>query len=415
MKRILWLSNVLFTKDEKISATGGWLQPLADGITSTGIYEIINIAFGCEKKIKKTNINGVTQWILPKAKLSDNGQTASKLIQNQVLTIIEKEKPDLVHVWGTEGCWASIFALNYIETKKLLDIQGLLFRCYKFYYGGLDIKDLLKCIHLKEIIMPWRSLFEKKNIFFKRGQKEIEYLTSFENISYQSEWVKNSINYIVPESRLFHTRLLLRNEFYKCKPWQYSEIGTYPIIFSSTSAAVSYKGYHRLIQAIYYIKKKYPNIRLRLAGNMNVGNRLTDGYSIYLRGLIDKYNLQENIVYLGSLNAEQIIQELQNANVCVIPSFVESYCLAFAEAMIVGCPTVCAFSGAMPEQADNEKEALFYNPDDSIQCAALVEKLLKDKELATRLSQASRKRKLIDNNRELVIKTQIEIYDKILG
>lgn len=415
MKRILWLSNVLFTKDEKISATGGWLQPLADGITSTGTYEIINIALGNEKRIQKTNINGITQWILPKTKLYNNGQTASNLIQNIVIKIIEREKPDLIHIWGTEGCWASIFALNNIETKKLLDIQGLLSRCHNFYYGGLGIKDLLKCIHLKEIIMPWRSLFGKRNIFFMRGEKEIEYLHYFENISYQSEWVKNSLNYIVPKSRLFHTRLLLRNEFYDCKPWQYSEIKTNPIIFSSTSAAVSYKGYHRLIQSIFYIKKNYPNVQLRVAGNMNVGNKLTDGYSIYLQRLINKLGLQDNIVYLGPLNADQIIKELQNANVCVVPSFVESYCLAFAEAMIVGCPTVCAFSGAMPEQANNEKEALFYNPDDVVQCAALVEKIFKNKELAITLSQSSRKRKLNDNNRELVIQTQIDIYNKILG
>lgn len=414
MKRILWLSNVVFT-DSKICTTGGWLQPLAEGIASTGKYEIINIALGNEKEIINIDMNGITQWIIPKTKLYNNGQTASENIQNHVIQIIEKEKPDLLHVWGTEGCWASIVALNNINVKKLLEIQGLLSRCHHFFYGGLDFKNLLKCIHLKEIIMPWRSLFSKKYIFLKRGEKEIEYLSYFENISYQSEWVKNSLRYIVPNSKLFSTRLLLRKEFYKCNPWQYINIGTKPIIFSSTSAAISYKGYHRLIQAISYIKKNYPDVQLRLAGNINVGNRLRDGYSIYLQKLIKKYNLQDNIVYLGSLNADQIIHELQNANVCVVPSFVESYCLAFAEAMIVGCPTVCAFSGAMPEQADNEKEALFYNPDDAVQCAALIEKILENKELAINLSNASRKRKLIDNDRLLVIKTQMDIYNTILG
>ena len=35
-------------------------------------------------------------------------------------------------------------------------------------------------------------------------------------------------------------------------------------------------------------------------------------------------------------------------NVCVIPSFVETYCLALAEAMIVGCPTVVSYTSALP-------------------------------------------------------------------
>lgn len=413
MKKIIWFSNVPFSSSS-IKCTGGWLQPMAEGISQRGIYEIVNVSFGNVRQPYTEQIGDIKQWLIPKYKTKDYGQTASREIQEEVLSIIRKETPDLIHVWGTENCWASIFAKNNITIAQLVDIQGVLSSCYYYYYGGLDTAQLIKCIHLKEIIMPWRSLFWKKEIFFRRGQKEIEYLKHFNHISYQSEWVKSSLLYINDKAHLHHTKLLLRKEFYEASPWRYQDHSDSPIIFSSTSAAVTYKGYHRLLHAVALVKKRYPKVQLRIAGRMNVGNKLLDGYSVYLNNLIKEYGLLDNIVYLGSLNASDIVQELQKANVCVVPSFVETYCLALAESLIIGCPTVCAYAGAMPEQAVDKEEALFYNPDDHIKCASLIEELIKDKELACRLSKASRKRKFQDNDREDVINTQIEIYDTIL-
>ena len=49
--------------------------------------------------------------------------------------------------------------------------------------------------------------------------------------------------------------------------------------------------------------------------------------------------------------------------------FIETYCLSFAEAMIVGVPTVTSFTGAMPELARHGEESLFYNSIDYQTCA----------------------------------------------
>lgn len=411
MKKILWFSNYLISASD-IKSTGSWLQPMAEGLVND--FNIIVVAFGNVIQPEKQHIKGITQWIIPKGKLYDNGQTISKEIEDEVLLILEKEKPDLIHIWGTEGCWASFFINHNIYTKKILEIQGLLYRCATFYYGSLTLKDIIKCIHFKELIMPWRTLFNKKRIFYKRGEKEKQYISKFDLVACQSEWVKNSLSYIVPKATIFSSKILLRDEFYKAEQWQFKDKINEPVIFSSASAAIPYKGIHQLILSLFYAKKNFPDIKLRLAGNMNVGNRLMDGYSIYLQKLIGRYKLENNIVYLGSLNATQIIDELQRANVCVIPSFVETYCLALAEAMIIGCPIVCAFAGAMPEQADNNKEVLFYDPEDAVQCAAQIEKIIKNKELAISLSEASVKRKRKDNNKEFVINNQIQIYNTIL-
>lgn len=43
---------------------------------------------------------------------------------------------------------------------------------------------------------------------------------------------------------------------------------------------------HIIIKAIALLKSKYPKIKLKLAGNINVGNKLLDGYSVFLNKLI---------------------------------------------------------------------------------------------------------------------------------
>ena len=347
--------------------------------------------------------------------MDNYGQEASDETCLIVKQIIDDEKPDLVHIWGTEKFWASIYRKGYIEVPTVLDIQGLLAPYTEYYYGGLSLKEIFKSIHLKELLMPSRNLFHKKEVFRRRGVSETANIKTFHHISYQSQWVRNYLTFVNPTAHLYPTKIMLRKAFMNSQKWEYREVGDSPVIFSTCSAAVTYKGMHIIIKAIALLKDKYPHIKLKLAGYINVGERLLDGYSVFLNNLIKKYGLQENVIYLGSLDESQIIQQLLNSNACVIPSFIETYCLAFAESMIVGVPTIASFAGAMPELAENGKEALFYNSVDFYTCAALIDKVLQDKNLSNRLSENGRIRRMKENNMDSVVETRLKNYNDILN
>jgi len=205
----------------------------------------------------------------------------------------------------------------------------------------------------------------------------------------------------------------MRKPFYSATPWQYRKTNC-PVAFSLCSAATSFKGIHVLIKAIGVLKKKYPSIQLQLAGSIDVGNRLSDGYSVFLRKLIKKYDIVDNVQYLGNLNAEQIISHLQNCNVCVVPSFIESYCMVLAEAMFIGVPAVVSYTGAMPDLATHNKSALFYNSLDHGLCAAYIDMLISDQTLAETISVNARENRLIENDPATVIETQLSIYSSFL-
>lgn len=412
MKKIVWLCNTKFTSDPK-KATGTWLQPLAEMLMQSGEVEIINIS-GAKQSEDVSYHKNIKQYIVSVAGSSDYGHTLSKESKKHIINIIEEEAPDLIHVWGTESGWASVFDLYKPQCPFMLDIQGLIYAYTDYFYGGLTFSEILECIHLKEILMPQRTLFYKKSIFRRRGEVELKYLKNFDHISVQSRWVRDKISLVNPTATLYDTRIILRDEFYEAEPWQYKEREA-PIIYTSTSAAVSYKGLHVLIKSLAVLKNIYPKVQLRIAGNTFVGDRLLDGYSVYLKKLVNKYKLQDNVIYLGSLNSKQIISELQNSNICVVPSFIETYCLAFAESMMVGTPTIVSYTGAMPELAVDGKEAIFYNSIDHEQCASHIVNLFESETLSTCMSNNARQHRLVENDVSKVLDRQLEIYNTLLS
>ncbi len=414
MMKIVWLCNARFT-NEKIKFTGSWLQPLAERLQQTGKVQIVNICRANIMSVFKDNSGMIVQYVLPVRKTQKHGHVPDKLTIQEIVDIVYLEQPDLIHIWGTESIWAYMNPILSGSFKTVIDIQGLLAPYSDYYYGGLTNREIFQSIHLKELLMPTRTLYYKRKIFEERGKQETKYLQTFTNISVQSDWVKNYIRLVVPNSNIYSTRIILRDGFYKAQPWIYKTNKESPIIFSSCAAAVSYKGMHVLIKAVGLLKRKYPNIQLHLAGRINVGSKLLDGYSVYIKKLIKKQGLINNICFLGSINEDSIIKELQQCSICVIPSFIETYCLAFAEAMIVGAPTVVSYAGALPEFADHKKDALFYNPIDYYTMAGYIDELIQNRELAENISRNSRKRRLLENDPQLVVENQLDIYKRILN
>lgn len=414
MTNIVWLCNIQFS-DNSLKSTGGWLQPLAEGLEKTANFHITNIAFWEGTVIKQELSSGIVQWLIPRKYCYNFGATASKKTCKIVADIINNINPDLVHIWGTESAWGSIYAKGYIKYKTVLDIQGLVSEYTKYYDGNLSIIEKIKCIGLREILFPYKSIFINKIKFYYRGLFEKAYIKTFENISVQSEWVENYIKLYNPSANIYSTMIMLREAFYKTQGWRYNSFKDNPVIFTFASGAIPYKGIHILLRSIKILKFFYPNIILNVAGDFEDKQRVRDGYKSYLKLLIKKLDLVDNVYFLGSLDETSLIENLESCNVCVIPSFVETYCLAFAESLMVGTPTVAAYSGAMPEQVEEGKEALMYEQTNYVSCAFKIKKLLENVELCICMSKNAKTRKLFDNDSQRVIDQQMLIYKEIIN
>lgn len=368
--KILWFSNIEITQN--ISSTGTWLFTMANALIDSKKIELINITEGNVSKIQYRNSNNIEQWIIPKVKLK-NGLPENYIIK-EIVELVKEIAPDVIHIWGTENYWGLLYSRGFIKGNILIDIQGLKFIWYKYFFSGLSYLDLLNCITFKDLLKPKFSILGRAHSFKIWGKYEIEIIKCIPNIGVQSNWVRAQISNINSDATLYTSKIRLRNPFLTQKKWDKNNSEHFRI-FTSTSAVLSYKGLHILIEAINILKRKYLGIKLVIAGYITPVGIRQNGYDKFLMQKIKKYNLSENIIWRGSLDAELIASELLKSNLCIIPSFIESYCVALDEALTLGVPTVVSFTGAMPELATHEFSALFYSSIDIIDCAYQIERL----------------------------------------
>ena len=412
--KVLWLCNSPVI-EENIKTTGSWLRPMAVALSRVDDIELSVLVQS--KTVKTTSIiakNDISQYFIPQRKTYCHGQIPSKKSIEDVKNIVNQVRPDLIHIWGTEQMWAYMNTMGcFGNIPTLLEIQGLLYAYVRYYYGGLTNTEILQSVHLKELIMPWRSLYGKKYVFYKRGQIEKKSIKSFDYIGYQSDWVKYHLQYLGSHAKLYNSKIILRDSFYESS-WHYHFNGRHPIVYTMCSDAISYKGIHSLLKSIALVRDKFPDVELRIAGNMFVGNRLLDGYSIFLKKLISKLSLTSNVSFLGSLEEHEIVEDLKKADVCVMPSFVETYGVALAEAMIVGLPTIVGYSSGTACLSKHNVDVLFYNPIDYHMCAAYIEAFLEDVDLAERISRQAKINRNKLNNKTDAVNNQIDIYKQII-
>ncbi|HLP04846.1 MAG TPA: glycosyltransferase [Paludibacter sp.] len=413
-KKILWLCSYPLTEVGRKS-TGTWLNSMLEALLERDELEMYNISFGKVNGFTRMDYKNLTQWVVPHERPDRKGLASPRTIG--FVQKLEKEiGPDLIHVWGTENTWGMLVARKLLQAPALLDIQGIVSEIAKVYTGGLTNKELVQCIGLKEILLPNRFLYFTARTFAKRGIFEKFVIRNFRHVSVQSEWVKSHIEIINPDCRIIPTGLLLRKEFYESRAWSIREPG-YPVIFTSSSGSIPYKGLHVAFRALAVLKRKFPTIRLRVVGSIHDTNIrfMKKGYSAWLMREARKLGIAGSVEWLGALDAAGIVEQLQASDVALVTSYIESYCLALAEAMVVGVPSVASYAGAIPELGKHNESVLFFPVGDAVSCASQVEKILVDPGLATTLSGNARATGLERNNRERIATRQVQIYNQVLG
>ena len=400
--KVLWLSNKRVT-DTNIKGSGSWLISMANSISKE--VELYNITQERNiTDISQYQKDGINEFVLPVYK-KYKGKPSNSNIQS-IISLIQKINPDIIHVWGTENYWG-LLPLETFKAKLLLDIQGVLYACYDFYLGGLHFEDFIK--YQDPIRAIYSFLFLKIQKFRMGGRIKYEkhIIDKFNNISYQSEWVLHKIKAISSNKHFYPTSISVRNEFVEnASKWVYGDYNRIVTVVSPQS----YKGIHTTIKAFSIIKKNRPDLRLSIIGNI----KSKTGYTIFLRALIKKLGLTNSIDYLGALNATEMVRVFLSSNCLINSSYVESYSLVMAESMMIGLPSVVAYSGAMVELGENNESVLYYTPGDYVECASNAMRIIQDREVAFKLSLNSSKIAINRNNGQTVSLHQMNIYKSIL-
>lgn len=417
MKKILWFSNCIQSQGAN-KASGSWLFSMARLLCDSGIVHLINIAkarqSGSTKIEYKKISDSFEEYILPNWEIDRNGFPSIEAC-NEIKALCQEIHPDIIHVWGVENYFCTLLPTFSLPAPLLLEIQGLHGTCADVYYGDMSVSDTLRCFGLREILFPFmKSIYVQKHQMRDLGEKDVDAIKKYQHISVQSRWIEDRIKMTNPVCNLYQTRMSLRKEFISCPKWEYND--NCRNFYCSAAGPTPYKSIQTAIKALKVVTEKYSDACLYIIGNFSDSNWLhQSGYLTFLKKTIKNLGLERNVIFTGALTATGIVDVMHKCIGMVQTSYVESYSLAVAEAQAVGVPSVISYAGAMPELAENRNTGLFFSPGDNVSCANRMIELIENKELAMQISQKSRELANERNSDDIVLATQLNIYDKILS
>lgn len=340
-----------------------------------------------------------------------------KSLETAFAGIIKDFEPDIIHIFGTEypHTLACVKAMNN-PAKILIGIQGVMVDYAAGYCMGIPQKEINRSTFRDYIKKD--NISQQKRKYEMRADMETKALSLSGNVTGRTEFDRNAALRANPEAKYFPMYETLRREFYEGN-WNSDNLRKHSIFVSQCDYPI--KGFHVLLEAMPEILKKYPDAKVRIAGNGITGydtlkKKLKIGtYGKYCRELMVKYGLTERIQTLGMLDAKAMREEYLSASVYVCPSILENSPNSMGEAMLLGTPVVASGSGGVPSMIEDGKEALLFEQADSNSLADCVIKLWDDEVLAKSLSEAAKKRGQQNHDPDKNYKRLLEIYNSVYG
>jgi glycosyltransferase involved in cell wall biosynthesis len=142
------------------------------------------------------------------------------------------------------------------------------------------------------------------------------------------------------------------------------------------------KGLTFLIRAVKDLIDNGYDLDLRLAGN---GPSLEQ-----LKKLTVELGISSRVYFLGFLNEDEIISELEASDLFVLPSFVEGIPVSAMEAMAIGVPVIATNIAGTSELVEDGKTGLLIRPSDSQAITDAIVRMTQDYSFRLRAAELGR-------------------------
>ena len=169
------------------------------------------------------------------------------------------------------------------------------------------------------------------------------------------------------------------------------------------------KGFHDYLRVVARLVKDHPNLRYALMGDMR-DNR----YYHALRRQIDRLGLTRHCHLAGHVSDAQRIATARAADLYVVPSHEEGFCLSFLEGAMLAPRALGTRCGAIPELASGDPALRVVPPRDLAALEETTRRLLRQPVTAEAL--ARRHRALLERyNWQHHVEAQLQVYHELVG
>lgn len=388
--KILWITNTVFPEPAKIlglsePVLGGWMYSLAQELIKHKEIELAIASIYSGKSLKLIESTGIRYYLLP-GDFSVGYQQHLELIWHE---IISEYKPSIVHIHGTEYQHGLAFIRACKSQIFVISIQGLVGVIARYFYAGLSVMDIINNLTIRDLLRM-DTLVHRKNKYIRQGIYENEYIINGKHIIGRTEWDYAHVKAINPLASYYHCEETLRDGFYFSKKWNPDTINKNTVFLSQAKSPI--KGMHQALKAVAMLVNDFPKIKVRVAGdnilseNTFVKRMKTNGYSSYIKKLITRLGLTDNIEFVGPLSEEGMINEYLNANVFICPSSIENSSNSIGEAQILGVPTIASCVGGTQNMIKHGETGLLYRFEEFEMLAENIKKIFIDNRFAKKIS-----------------------------
>lgn len=437
--KVLWLCNIMlpaFARHEGIEYTNreGWLSGSFDKIRARrkdGKCDIdLAVCFPVPEHDKwdKKEIDGIVFYSFHEN--LNTPEIYKPELETRFKEIIEDYNPDVVHIFGTEFPHSLAMIKAYDKpSQTLLGIQGLCCAIADEYMAELP-EHVRKDATIRDKLKH-DSLLEQQAKFRLRAENEREMIKRVGHITGRTSFDRNAVLTINPDAKYHAMNETMRENFYEGE-WREQEAVPHSIFLSQGDYPL--KGFHFVLEALPKLMEKYPDTHVYVAGNSIIGaiDRKTvtipnengaqirgsryplfmriSAYGKYLRFLIAKGRLKNNVTILGKLSAAQMKEQYLKASVFVCPSIVENSPNSVGEAMLLGVPIVAARTGGIPSMLDDGRDGILFEPGDVAGLTEAILQIWEERVITGVYSENARKHALMTHDADINYARLLEIY-----
>jgi glycosyltransferase involved in cell wall biosynthesis len=292
-----------------------------------------------------------------------------------VLKIIEDISPQIIHVQGTESAFGNI-ALKQ-KSPFIVSIQGIITEYFQ----------------------------TNPSLFFRIQKKHEQNLVrKAKYFGCRTDWDKEFVSGLNAKAEIFHLNEAVNPLFFES---QWRDTGGYRLVF--VGSLIQRKGVEELLDSVGILKKRFPDISLRM-----IGGHAGPSYMKLLRSKCEEMHIANSVSFLGVRTPKEIKEILLESHVFVLPTYNDNSPNSLAEAMVLGMPVVASGVGGIPSIVEDGVNGMLCEQKNAEHLANVITRLLNNRALMAELGVNARRVAVARHEPKLVAQTTMDAYRKIL-
>lgn len=416
--KILWFTNTssLYDQGKHHYHGCGWIESLEELVRNKSEIELA-IAFFHPNDNYKVNNHRSIYYPIKRARERKkpfravlknwHGKIENEDYRTDFIQIIEDFKPDVIHIFGTEGSFAQIPEITSIPV--IVHLQGLLNPIVNTYFpiGYSKFDFIFNCKYLLKNIIGSSPIFSHKR-FKAQAKREKKIFSELKHVCGRTEWDRQITLLFNPAIKYYHIDEVLRPVFYKQHDLkQLNEHKKFTIL--STISPTIYKGIDvilktaKLLTELTEFEFEWKVIGLEESADL-------------LKLFEQKEKISHhsvNIKLLGKVDSNRIVNEMLNADVFIHPSYIDNSPNSICEAQMLGLPVIACNVGGVSSLITNDVSGYLVPSNGIYEIVSHILSLKNNFDLRKRIGEKAQLKAKERHDRIDILNKLISVYSEI--